>query len=202
MWLATFIYGYPQQHLHRQLWEDIVTLSGTCVIPWIIIGDLNELSTFADKLAKNIGNSTRLNKFNSFLNMNNLIDIGQIRLSFTWWNSKQKENAIYERPDRVVANPTWINIYKEVYVENLPIVGSDHGPILLSMTNQFLAKRYPPFRFDANGYYMRPFVKWFITLGENLLRVPRPFSWQGKSNFLQRKSKNGKGLSYQGKQRS
>lgn len=42
-------------------------LHGISVMLWVIIGDINELSSSEDKLAKNMGNSSRLNKFNNFL---------------------------------------------------------------------------------------------------------------------------------------
>lgn len=95
--------------------------------------------------------------------MNNIMDVGFIGLPLTWWNSRQKENAIYERLDKVVANLAWINMYKEACVENLPIVGQ------IMITSPFygksiLAKRYPPFSFILlvlmlNGYYMKIFIE-------------------------------------------
>lgn len=80
---------------------------------------MNELSRAEDKSAKNRGNTTRYNKFNNILNTNKLIDIGHICLPFTWWNSRSNDNAILERLDRVMTNTSWINLYKEAYVENL-----------------------------------------------------------------------------------
>lgn len=58
-------------------------------------------------------------------------------------------DAIFERLNRTVANPPWINFYKDARVENLPLVGSDHGPILLSMSKSLESNRFPPFRFEV-----------------------------------------------------
>lgn len=143
-WLATFVYGFPHHHLQSQLWEDIASLNRGNDLPWMIIGNLNELSTSEDKLAKKKGNSTRFNKFNNFLHTNNLMDISHIGLPYTWWNSRLEDQAIVERLDRALANPVWLSIYKEAYVENLPIIGSDHGPMLLFLSNQVLTKRFSP----------------------------------------------------------
>lgn len=137
-------------------------------MPWVIIGDLNELSSSKDKLAKNKENSSRLNKFNNLLNKNKLIDIGHIRLPFTWWNSRLKDNTILL--DRVVANPAWTNVFKKAWVENIPIVGSDHGPILLPMENPLQPKKFSPFRFEA---------KWLLQ--ESFHQVVRK-SWNSVSN--------------------
>lgn len=65
----------------------------------------NEFFGSRDKLANNLGNSTRYLKFNNVLSTNNLIDLGHIDLPFTWWNSRKDENTIFERLDRVVVNP-------------------------------------------------------------------------------------------------
>lgn len=59
----------------------------------------------------------------------------------------------------MVANPARINNFREAYLENLPILGSDHGLILLSMESQFKLKRDPPSNLMQNGYFMRAFEK-------------------------------------------
>lgn len=66
---------------------------------------------------------------------NSLVEIGHIGFSYIKWNSRTTDKAVFKRLDRVVANPQWINIYRDSYVENLPIFGFDHGPILLSINN-------------------------------------------------------------------
>lgn len=48
---------------------------------------LNEISSSPEKFAKNKGNSTRYNKFNNILNENELIVIGFIILTYTWFNN-------------------------------------------------------------------------------------------------------------------
>lgn len=65
--------------LHHQLqinlWEiGNIPYAGTK--PWVILGDLNELSSLDEKLSTNTGKSTRYNTFNNFTNNYNLIDLG------------------------------------------------------------------------------------------------------------------------------
>lgn len=38
---------------------------------------------------------------------------------------------IYERLDRVFANTTWLRYFRRARLRNLPIMGSDHGPMLI-----------------------------------------------------------------------
>lgn len=56
--------------------------------PWIIITDLNELSSPNDKLSFSQGNSIRYNNFNHFVNTNNLIDFSFSGNPYTWHNKK------------------------------------------------------------------------------------------------------------------
>lgn len=107
-WLITFLYGYSQDYL-------------------------NELFSSQDNLANYQGNLTRFNKFKKTLNENSIVDIGHIRLPFTGWNSRSNGDAIFERLDRILTNPQWINFYRDAYVKNLSIISFDHSLILLSM---------------------------------------------------------------------
>lgn len=60
-----------------------------------------------------------------------------------------RDKAIFEILDRVVANLELLNSFNDAYVENLPIIGSDHGPSLLVTDGSIKSKRFPPFRFEA-----------------------------------------------------
>lgn len=44
-------------------------------------------------------NSTRNNKFNKFIQNNNLIDLGYIGNSITWYNKRKTKTAIFDRLD-------------------------------------------------------------------------------------------------------
>lgn len=53
------------------------------------------------------------------LDENSLIDIGYIGLLYAWWNNRTHKDVAFERLDRVVVNPQWLNIYKDARVKNL-----------------------------------------------------------------------------------
>lgn len=46
-------------------------------------------------------------------------------------------------------NQQWLNIYKDAWVENLPIVGFEHEQILLMMDPWRRVDKYPPFCFEG-----------------------------------------------------
>ncbi|XP_062026488.1 uncharacterized protein LOC133742823 [Rosa rugosa] len=79
-------------------------------------------------------------------------------LPFTWSNKHRDNTVIYERLDRVTANPNWFQLFPDCTLQNLPIVGSDHGPILLTT----LSRRKPsrrPFKLEAIWFAHPQFVE-------------------------------------------
>ncbi|XP_042942849.1 uncharacterized protein LOC122277031 [Carya illinoinensis] len=62
-----------------------------------------------------------------------LLDLGYEGISFTWWNSKERVNAIHERLNRALANNAWY-----------------HNPIVLQTKGCLQKfKGQKPFRFEA-----------------------------------------------------
>lgn len=49
----TFLYGDPQYYLQKHLPKEISTLNNRPTKPWLIIGDLNKLSSIQEKVANN-----------------------------------------------------------------------------------------------------------------------------------------------------
>lgn len=72
-----------------------------------------------------------------------------IGLPYTWWNNRTHLEAVFERLDNAVANPQWLNVYRDARVENLSFIGFDHGPIILSLDHWNKTSKYPPLRFEA-----------------------------------------------------
>lgn len=59
-----------------------------------------------------------------------LIDLGFSGSKYTWTNKRMRGALIFERPDRIVANSEWLNIYPEAHVLYLPRTHSDHCPLM------------------------------------------------------------------------
>ncbi|CAI9102141.1 OLC1v1000362C1 [Oldenlandia corymbosa var. corymbosa] len=50
---------------------------------------------------------------------------------YTWWNGLKGSDEVLERLDRAFVNRGWKDRFPRAMLENLPIMRSDHGPILL-----------------------------------------------------------------------
>lgn len=56
---------------------------------------------------------------------------------YTWSNKHADVSVTKERLDTAVANNLWKELYKEVRIEGLPAVSSDHKPLLVSFKRGF-----------------------------------------------------------------
>ena len=62
-------------------------------------------------------------------------------------NNREDNELIMKRLDRDFASIEWINMYPSYSFRNLPIIRSNHGPIILDF--EFLTPfRHKPFRFE------------------------------------------------------
>lgn len=89
-----------------------------------------------------------MQQFRDALDDCGLMDLGYRGPKFTWFRRNGEEAGIFERLDRGVANPAWINTFHEGYVQHLTAASSDHRPIILRTKNRDKGKNRP-FRFES-----------------------------------------------------
>ncbi|XP_048491564.1 uncharacterized protein LOC125492868 [Beta vulgaris subsp. vulgaris] len=68
---------------------------------------------------------------------------------YTWTNNRKDNEVIYERIDKVFSNNQWRDLFPDAEVWNLPIVISDHSPIVLITSGTQGKKKKRPYRLDA-----------------------------------------------------
>ncbi|XP_075675158.1 uncharacterized protein LOC142644424 [Castanea sativa] len=76
-----------------------------------------------------------------------LCDLAATGQKYTWMNNREENEFVMERLDRAFATLEWVNRYLLYSLRNLPIIRSDHGPILLDFELQ-TPFRPRPFRFE------------------------------------------------------
>ena len=106
--------------------------------PWALIGDFNEILHPYEKVGGNHGNSSRMHDFVDFIDNCQLLELKYFGLPFTWFNKREYSSSIFAKSYRVLINEQWISSFKDVRVENLLIVGSDHESIVLHLDKRSL----------------------------------------------------------------
>ena len=101
-------------------------------------------------------NTSIMHDFVEFINSCHLLKLESFGLPFTWFDKRSDSSSIFEKLDRVLIKEQWMYSCKDARVENLPIIGFDHGPIIL-----YLDKR----NFEIKTKTFRCEEFWFHILG-------------------------------------
>ncbi|XP_020593414.1 uncharacterized protein LOC110033704 [Phalaenopsis equestris] len=83
-----------------------------------------------------------MNTFRYNIHRAGLFDMGFKGPNFTW-----KRGSIWERLDRMLVNDAWFNHFLLTFVTHLSLDGSDHRPILISITSTDYYSSPLPFRY-------------------------------------------------------
>ena len=117
-------------------------------LPWVLLGDFNEMISNDEKLGGLLVNRTRISTFRNCMDNCGLMDLGFHGPRFTWTNkSPCWQTTIKERLDRGLGNAEWATLFPSMEIHHLPRVKSNHFPILLS-TDPRERKPPKPFRFE------------------------------------------------------
>ena len=115
--------------------ENLSMVVGMYSLPWMIVGNFNEILLREDKYGGQAVNTVRALRFQECLNNCGMIDLGFSGPRYTWSNHRPLTHLIQERMDRVFANADWNVLYPDASVKHLEIAHSDHNLVLLSLAN-------------------------------------------------------------------
>jgi hypothetical protein len=131
------IYGDPHHRHTKMIWEHVSNfVHENLGKPVVCLGDLNDIMCGMDTTSINV-NKYRIHAFNSYVKQCGLFDLGFSGPAYTWTNKRFSSTPIFERLDRCLANAEWCAIFPSTNVFNLPIILSDHAPILISTESKF-----------------------------------------------------------------
>jgi hypothetical protein len=146
VWRFTGIYGESRWEHKYKTWDKIRELKNNSQLPWVILGDFNELLYSHEKEGGNPRPQRCMQAFRDCLVDCSLEDMGFSGDSFTW-----KRGKIRERLDRAVSNGSWTAMHPGAVVQHLGYIKSDHRPILLDtdFQNVQVHPKSGPQRFEA-----------------------------------------------------
>ncbi|GMI76000.1 hypothetical protein HRI_001269300 [Hibiscus trionum] len=149
-WRFTGFYGAPEERNRDDSWNLLRQLNDTNDLPWLVLGDFNELLFATEKFGGRQRNQRQMDNFAAALNECSLDDIGYSGPWFTWEKGQFEETNIRERLDRGVGNPTWWDLFPHFNLSHMPHSFSDHCPLLLNTdSRQKSSNLISHFRFEA-----------------------------------------------------
>ena len=132
-WLFSAIYASPRMAKRQILWSNIEEVGQLHSMPWLMIGDFNEVLCGEGKFGGNQININRAMEFKACLDSCSVVDLGFAGPKYTWMNKRQLTNLLLERIDQCFTNPLWRVLYPEAAVTHLPRTYSDHHPVLIEL---------------------------------------------------------------------
>ena len=132
-WRLTGIYGHLEKQMKLKTWKLLRNLNTRSSLPWMCIGDYNEILTFEEKNGTNPRPLPSMLEFQSTLLFCGLIDLDYSGYLFTWQNGRFRVAYVEERLDSACASLGWSKLFPTEKVCHLTASYFDHDPILLDI---------------------------------------------------------------------
>ncbi|XP_019157949.1 PREDICTED: uncharacterized protein LOC109154672 [Ipomoea nil] len=136
-WRMTCYYGYSQRHRRAEAWELIKSFAPRSTLPWVMIGDFNDLLFQHEKRGVNPHPNSLLRGFGETIDQCGLTQLPMEGYRFTWEKGKGTPACIEERLDKVLASNGWREIVHGARVINNLMRKSDHSALFLSVHGTF-----------------------------------------------------------------
>ncbi|XP_040375969.1 uncharacterized protein LOC121053292 isoform X2 [Oryza brachyantha] len=115
--------------------------------PTFSMGDLNDIMYENEKFGPTTANNARISLFRHHVRELGLLDLGYRGPTYTWSNKRKGKNLIMQRLDRSMGNVEWCHNFPNTAVYHLPLIYSDHAPILAILNPANHRHRYS-FKFE------------------------------------------------------
>ncbi|XP_031101977.1 uncharacterized protein LOC116005882 [Ipomoea triloba] len=151
-WRLTCFYGYPERARRQQAWDFLRDLKRRSSLPWVVIGDFNDLACHSEKIGGAGHPENLIRGFNDALQDCELFDLGYRGYGFTWERGRGTDHWIEERLDRAVCTPDWRDLYNDASVLTLHAISSVHSAIFMDLNSRNI--RHPPRRFKFEAAWL------------------------------------------------
>lgn len=83
-WRFTGFYGHPTTAERHRTWTLLRSLGDESSLPWVVVGDFNELLHASEKVGGNPRREGQMQLFRDALSYCDLFDLGFVGSPFTW----------------------------------------------------------------------------------------------------------------------
>jgi hypothetical protein len=111
------------------------------------MGDMNNIMHACEKSGPGPVNDHVISEFRCLVKDCGLFDLGYKGPAYTWTNKRFDSYPTYERLDRFLGNAEWCTSFPGTTVYHLPMLRSDHSPILAILDSN-RGKNSKLFRFE------------------------------------------------------
>ncbi|XP_075670157.1 uncharacterized protein LOC142639915 [Castanea sativa] len=150
-WRLTGFYGQPDTSKREETWTLLESLGRYNTLPWLCVGDYNEIVKRSEKLGGALRPARQMDRFRTVIHHCRFLYLGYIGSHVTWSRNHPIEGRIHIRLDLALATTGWCSLFPGTTVHHIPMSTSDHS--LLSIRFRPPIARPRPsgrlFRFEA-----------------------------------------------------
>ena len=112
-------------------WSLLKSLRGSSRLPWLVVGDFNEIKFQSEKEGGAPRPNWQMARFNDSINFCGLKEVSFVGPSFTWLYQIRDGSQIRERLDRALASSDWHSLFPSAKLFHKSSSASDHNPLVL-----------------------------------------------------------------------
>ncbi|XP_057442323.1 uncharacterized protein LOC130734042 [Lotus japonicus] len=147
-WICSAVYASPIPTNREVLWQHLAGLRGNISLPWLLVGDWNEV-LHPHEVRGGDFLPNRALRFASALEDCNLVDLGMAGGNFTWFRKVNHVLILSKKLDRALCDTDWQVAFPGANVEVLNRIHSDHTPLMIHCGSSLHGSYPRPFRFMA-----------------------------------------------------
>ncbi|XP_019167877.1 PREDICTED: uncharacterized protein LOC109163583 [Ipomoea nil] len=148
VWRFTGYYGYPDKARRRESWQMLRNLAAQSTMPWVVMGDYNDLMHQTEKRGRAPHPPWCINGFCDAVADCGLQDLPFTGYQYTWVRSRGAVNMVEEKLDRILVSEDWNTMFDGAEACSLTCTYSDHMPLLLTPVATVNTMRQKRFLFD------------------------------------------------------
>ncbi|XP_027086694.1 uncharacterized protein [Coffea arabica] len=143
-WRLTGFYGHPEAAKRKLSWDLLRTLSGQSTLPWVCMGDFNEVLNQCEFHSRTgLRQNWQIMNFRKVLSDCHLYDLGCKGFQFTWCHGQHTPNTIRARLNRACATQEAVDLFPGVEVSHVHALYSDHTPIVVNLSKSARLSQHP-----------------------------------------------------------
>lgn len=134
--IISLIYASPTAIGREPLYEYMEQMANYVHVPWLAIGDFNQVVRQQDKSGGRPVRGYGLLRMFRMIDECQLMEVEFSGPRFTWSNGQPGRFLIKQRIDQAWCNDLWQNRFGSTALQHLPRLQSDHHPLFLTITPQ------------------------------------------------------------------
>ncbi|XP_074292350.1 uncharacterized protein LOC141619219 [Silene latifolia] len=147
-WRLTGFYGWPAVSDRHLSWELLRVLSRQSALPWVCIGDFNEI-LFSTEMKGGSRPQRQMNNFQAAVDDCGLRDVAWEGYNFSFDNGQVGDANRQSMIDRAMCTGSWLDLFPFARLFYLEREWSDHSPIKLVLNRREMeGVRRRQFRFE------------------------------------------------------